>query len=248
MNRILVPTDFSEPSLAAVRSGIDLATAVGGVVLLLHVVEGAPVRCYVVGGLPLFFSDMIDLGGAYVRRRFEPQLIRRDICEEARWKLDALVPPRCRAHVHTMVTVGRAGEEIVRVATTHDADVILLGAGGRRRWRHVLRRTMADRVGRKVRIPVITLDPDDLYAGGDWERWGVPDHRIRSGRTISHRAALVGVVRETDGAPRLPHAEPTASPCEAVPDGLEPPARPNAARRDAQGGRQAQPRSRASRV
>jgi hypothetical protein len=30
MTRILVPTDFSEPSLAAVRYGIELATA-GGV-------------------------------------------------------------------------------------------------------------------------------------------------------------------------------------------------------------------------
>ena len=40
MTRMLVPTDFSEPSLAAVRSGIELATAGGGVVLLLHVVEG----------------------------------------------------------------------------------------------------------------------------------------------------------------------------------------------------------------
>jgi hypothetical protein len=63
MTRILVPTDFSEPSLAAVRSGIELAMAAGGVVLLLHVVEGASVRCYAVGGLPHFLSDMIDLGG-----------------------------------------------------------------------------------------------------------------------------------------------------------------------------------------
>jgi nucleotide-binding universal stress UspA family protein len=89
MTRILVPTDFSEPSLAAVRYGMELATAGGGVVLLLHVVEGTSVRCYALGGLPLFFSDMIDLGGQYVRPRFEPQLIRRDLCEEASWKLDA---------------------------------------------------------------------------------------------------------------------------------------------------------------
>jgi nucleotide-binding universal stress UspA family protein len=127
MTRILVPTDFSEPSLTAVRSGIELATAVGGVVLLLHVVEGASVRCYAVGGLPLFLSDMIDLSGEYVRSRFDQQLMRRDLCEEARWKLDALIPPRCQPCVYTAVTVGRAVDEIVKVAKERHADLILLG-------------------------------------------------------------------------------------------------------------------------
>jgi len=242
MNRILVATDFSEPSLAAVRSGIDLAMAVGGVVLILHVVEGAPVRFYVAGGLPLFFNDMIDLGGVYVRPRFEPPLIRHDADEEASWRLNALVPPRCRAHVHTMVTVGRAVDEIVRVATTQPADIILLGARRRRGWRHALRRTMADRVGRKVRIPVVTLDAEDLCRGRVPGRRKVPDQWLASG------AELVGLVRETDGALRLPRVEPTASPCEAAPDGSEPAARPYAARWDAQGARQARPQSRASRV
>lgn len=83
MTRILVPTDFSESSLAAVRSGIELATAVGGVVLLLHVVEGPSVRCYAVGGLPLFRRDMSDPGGEYFRSAFDQKLIRRDFCEEA---------------------------------------------------------------------------------------------------------------------------------------------------------------------
>jgi hypothetical protein len=98
MTRILVPTDFSDPSLAAVRSGIEPATSVGGVVLLLHVVEEASVRCYAIGGLPLFLSDMIDWGGEYFRSRFDQHLIRRDLCEEARWKLDALFH-QCRCEV-----------------------------------------------------------------------------------------------------------------------------------------------------
>ena len=52
MTRILVPTDFSDASLVAVQSGLELAKTVGGVVLLLHVVEGASVRLYAVGGGP----------------------------------------------------------------------------------------------------------------------------------------------------------------------------------------------------
>src|SRR5262249_31827984 len=157
--------DFSEPSLAAVRSGIELANTVGGVVLLLHVIEGASDRSYVVGGLPLYLSDMIDPGGEYVPYRFDHQLIPRDYLEEARWKLDALVPPSCQARVYTAVTVGRAVDEIVRVAKEQHADLILLGARGRRGWRHVFRRTVADRVRRKALIPVVTLHADDLRGG-----------------------------------------------------------------------------------
>jgi nucleotide-binding universal stress UspA family protein len=248
MTRMLVPTDFFDPSLAAVRSGIELASAGGGVVLLLHVVEGASVRCYAVGGLPLFLSDTIDPGGDSFRSPFDQQLIRRDFCEEARWKLDALVPPRCRARVHTVVTVGRAVEEIVRVAKAQHADLILLGARGRRGWRHVFHRTMADRVRRQAQIPVVTLDADDLRVGRDSERRGVPDQRIGSGRAVSHSAELVGVAQDTDGSHRLPRVESTAPPRAAAHDDPEPPARPYSTRRDECSGRQAHPRSPASRV
>jgi nucleotide-binding universal stress UspA family protein len=245
MTRILVPTDFSEPSLAAVRSGIELATAVGGVVLLLHVVEGASVRCYAVGGLPLFLSDMIDSGGEYFRSPFDQKLIRRDFCEEASWRLDVLVPPRCRARVHTMVTVGRAADEIVRVAKEQHADLILLGARGRRGWRHVFRRTVADRVRRKALIPVVTLDADDLGVGRDPERRGVPDQRIGSDRAVSHSAELVGVVQDTDASHRLPRVMSTSQPHEEPYDGPEPPGLPPASSQDKRGERQTNKRSRA---
>jgi nucleotide-binding universal stress UspA family protein len=248
MTRILVPTDFSEPSLTAVRSGIELATAVGGVVVLLHVVEGASVHCYTAGGLPPYLSDMIDLGGEYFRSRFDQKLIRRDFCEEAQWKLDALVPPKCQARVHTMVTVGRAVDEIVSVAEEQHADLILLGARGRRGWRHVLRRTMADRVRRKALIPVVTLAADDLLVGQDPERWGVPDQCLGSARAVSHSAELIEVVQDADVSHRLLRGESTAPPCEATHDDPEPPARPRAARRDERSGRHAHQRPPASRV
>jgi len=245
MTRILVPTDFSEPSLAAVRSGIELATAVGGVVLLLHVVEGASVRCYAVGGPPLFLSDMIDFGGEYFRPRFDQKLIRRDLCEEARWKLDVLIPPGCLTRVHTVVTVGRAADEIVRVAKEQHADLILLGAHGGRGWRHVLRRTVADRVRRKATVPVVRLDADDLHVGRDPERWGVPDLCLGSGRAVSHSDDLVGLSQDKNGSHLLPRADPRVSPCEAAHDDPEPLELPHSASGDERGGRQPNKRSRA---
>jgi nucleotide-binding universal stress UspA family protein len=245
MTRILVPTDFSEPSLAAVQSGIELATAGGGVVVLLHVVEGLSVRCFSLDGRPLFLSDMIDPGGDYYRSRFDQKLIRRDFCEEALWKLEALVPPRCQDRVHTVVTVGRAVDEIVRVAKEQHADLILLGVRALRGWRHMFRRTMADRVRRKALIPVVTLDIGDLRMGRDLGRRSVPDQRLGSGRAVSNGAEVVGVVKDVDTSHCLPHVESTAPPRAAGHDDPEYPARPHAASQDERGGRYANKRSQA---
>jgi nucleotide-binding universal stress UspA family protein len=49
---ILVPTEFSEPSLAAIRYACELADAVDGRMILLHVGEGEPVHSYLVGERP----------------------------------------------------------------------------------------------------------------------------------------------------------------------------------------------------
>jgi nucleotide-binding universal stress UspA family protein len=245
MTRILVSTDFSEPSLAAVRYGIELATAVGGVVFLLHVVEGSCVRSYAVGEPPLFLSDMIDPGGDYFRPPFDQKLIHRDFCEEARWKLDALVPPSCRARVHTVVTGGRAVDEIVRAAKEQHADLILLGARGLRGWRQVFRKTVAERVRRKALIPVVTLDANDLRVGRDHGHLGVPDQRIGSDRAVSRSPEQVGVVKDMDASRRLPSVGSATQLCEEAHGGPEPHALPDPARRDERGGRHANKRSRA---
>jgi Universal stress protein family len=60
MKRILVPTDFSTPSLAALTQAVHYTQAVGGELLLLHVVEGAPLRWYAVDGLPEAPSAVLD--------------------------------------------------------------------------------------------------------------------------------------------------------------------------------------------
>jgi nucleotide-binding universal stress UspA family protein len=244
MTRILVPTDFSESSLAAVRSGMDLATAGGGVVVLLHVVEGVSVGCYTVGERPRFLSDMIGPDGEYFGSRFDQQLLRHDFCEEAHWKLNALVPPKCQARVHTVVTVGRAVDEIVRVAKEQHADLILLGAGGRRGWRQVFRRTMADRLRRKAMIPVVTLDAEELCVGRDSGRWDVPDQHLGSGRVVSHSAELVGMVQDMDASRRFPRIKSTAQERKQADDGPESPALPQSASRDERGGRHSNKRSR----
>jgi nucleotide-binding universal stress UspA family protein len=52
MRRILVPTDFSEPSRRAIHYALTLAAAIEGDLVLLHIVEGDPLPRYIVGEIP----------------------------------------------------------------------------------------------------------------------------------------------------------------------------------------------------
>jgi nucleotide-binding universal stress UspA family protein len=158
MQRILVATDFSEPSLAAVRYGLELADAVDAGILLLHVIEGSPHCTYTVGGPPAYFKDYVDPDGGLLRTPFGQRIIRRDLCEEAQWKLMTLFPPRYQDRVRPLVTVGNAAEEISRVSKAQNVDLIIMGTRGRGGLRRLFRRPVAAKVSWKVHIPVLTLD------------------------------------------------------------------------------------------
>jgi nucleotide-binding universal stress UspA family protein len=182
IKRIVVSTNFSEPSRAAIRYGLDLAKTVNGEVILLHVVEEPPVCDYVIGPRPVFYRDEFALDIALSRGPLPQRIIRRDLCEEAYWKLAAMVPPALRKRVRTVVTVGQPATEIVRVAREQDVDVILLGNGGRRGLRRLLRRTVIDKVRRKASIPVIAVDAHDHGLEEDPAGGGVPDQGIDGGK------------------------------------------------------------------
>jgi nucleotide-binding universal stress UspA family protein len=186
MKRMLVPTDFSAPSLQAVRYGIESTSTVEGELFLLHVIEGEPTRCHAVGELPAGLSYALDLMVGYQ----PPQkFMCHDVCEEAEWKLAALLPVRASERFHTLVTVGRAADKIGRVAQERSVDLIVMGARVRRGFRRLLRRSVADKVIRKTHIPVITLDVTDQSPRRMPGSGSVPDWLGDEGRTASEDAA-----------------------------------------------------------
>jgi nucleotide-binding universal stress UspA family protein len=163
MKRILVPTDFSTRSLEALERALTYTRAVGGELLLLHVVEGQPWQWYAVNGQPedLYPSGRLDPEGAFFVPQVPQQVVHRDLCQEAEWKLATLLPPQ-PDRFRAFVTVGKAADEIVRVAGEQHADLIVMGTQGRRGLRRWLRRSVADRVRRKASVPVITFDGDQF--------------------------------------------------------------------------------------
>jgi len=161
MKRILVPTDFSAPLLEAVRYGTELMSTGDRELFLLHVIEGEPTRGYAVGELPANLSYGLNLTFTLVGHQPPQKVICHDLCEEAEWKLTALLPVGVSERFHTLVTVGGVADEIVRVANERSVDLIVMGARARRGLRRLLRRPVADRVIRRAHIPEITMDVTD---------------------------------------------------------------------------------------
>ena len=166
MKRILVPTDFSTPSLAALPQAVQYTQAVGGELLLLHVVEGEPLRWYTVDGLPEAPSGRLDPSAHLLLPQRPQQRVARDLYAEAEWKLAALLPPQ-PDRFRALVTVGQAAEEIVRVARAQGADLIIMGTHGRRGLRRWFRRSVTDQVRRQAPAAVMTVGPHRRCLEGD---------------------------------------------------------------------------------
>jgi nucleotide-binding universal stress UspA family protein len=163
--RILIPTDFSEASLAAVRDGLRLAEAREGMVVLLHVVEGDPVRRYLADGPMPLLREYMDLERGFPARPLRQRVVYHDLCEEAQWKLAALFPRESQDRVQPIVTVGTPAREIVRVAREQHIDLIIMGVPNRRGLRRWFRRTVVEKVRRKAPIPVITVEAQQRGPG-----------------------------------------------------------------------------------
>jgi nucleotide-binding universal stress UspA family protein len=211
IERILVSTDFSEPSLAAVRCALDLADTVGGRIILLHVVEGEPVHSYMVGERPPLLRDEFASDRGFPLCPLARRIIRRDLCEEAYGKLAVLIPPGDENRIHKVVTAGRPANEIVRVAREQEADLIMLGSRRRRGLRRLFRRTVSDKVMCKAVVPVIAIDAHHRGIEGATGGSGAPYQPV-GGHVDFHCDEMVRTVKDMGCSRSHPAVTTTASP------------------------------------
>src|SRR5437667_12664295 len=144
IKKILVPTDFSEPSEIAVRYGKELAGAFEASLHVLTVVEeNAMVYAWTSPeGAPVSLANL----------RIEMEKSARDqisrvLTDEERSKY--------RAQLVTLV--GSPFLEIVRYAKSQDIDLIVMGTHGRGPIAHMLIGSVAEKVVRKSPCPVLTV-------------------------------------------------------------------------------------------
>jgi len=142
--RILVPTDFSAQSDAALTTAKEVATRFGASLHLVHVLEDP----YAVAA---YSADAL----GYV-----PPGIKEAWQREAEKHLDALLTPteRTRFKVTTAVLFsGSAAREIVEYAQSNHVDLIVMGTHGRGGFAHLLMGSVAERVVRTATCPVMTV-------------------------------------------------------------------------------------------
>jgi nucleotide-binding universal stress UspA family protein len=140
LERILIPTDFSDYSKQASKYACELAKRFTAELHLLHVVQ------------PLILPES---GG----------LLPQDIVigeEGSRKELEELTDPGFdqASRVIRKIQTGTPFVEIVRYARDNDMDLIVMGTHGRTGLIHALMGSVAEKVVRKAPCPVLTVRPE----------------------------------------------------------------------------------------
>lgn len=142
LENVLVATDFSETSDAALAYGRELARTFGGKLHLLHVADNIMLR-YAFDGSPIMPPD-----------------VQTDFENAARTRLERLLGGDDRRElgaVAVLRTSNTAADSIVDYAREAAVDIIVMGTHGRRALAHLLLGSVAERVVRTSPCPVLTV-------------------------------------------------------------------------------------------
>lgn len=139
INRILCPVDFSPPSEHAFALALDLATRFGADLQVVHVYQ-----------LPVYAlpDGAMMVGPEYTVR----------MTDELQRALKEFVEGReGGVTIETHLVEGVPYREVTRLAEELEADLVVMGTHGRTGLKHLLLGSVAERVVRTAKIPVITV-------------------------------------------------------------------------------------------
>ncbi len=145
LKKILVPQDFSEYSLHALKYAITFGELFRSELIVLHIVE------------PVVYPADFSFGQVSIPAMEEE--IRRHSEEQLTDLVAKEIPSGIKAT--PIVRIGKPFIEIVEVAKTENADLIVISSHGRTGMDHVLFGSTADKVVRKAPCPVLTIRPHE---------------------------------------------------------------------------------------
>jgi len=142
LTHILVATDFSEPSEAALLYGRQLARAHGATLHVLHIV----------GNVAGDMAAPVGVGPNTDR-------LQREMEAEARRRVEGLLAEDVRGGLTARVTVltGPVAPAILLYADAEPIDLIILGTHGRTGFAHFFMGSVAQHVVRRAPCPVLTV-------------------------------------------------------------------------------------------
>jgi nucleotide-binding universal stress UspA family protein len=142
VQKILLPTDFSEPSYEALKTADELAVHFRAELILLHVVSN-----------PLPVAGFHGLSVSDLPRETEKMET------EGRQNLDRVMKERLTAAVtaRSLITVGFPADEIARVADEEKVGMIVIATHGLSGWRRFVFGSVAEKVIRLASRPVLLI-------------------------------------------------------------------------------------------
>ena len=143
LKNILVATDFSAPSDAAIAYGRELALSFGARLTIFHAAENLATRGYGADGF--VFTD---LGVQHDYEAAAHRQIAAMTCGEHRGELK---------RISVVVTSSQPASAIVDYARQAGVDLIVMGTHGRGAVAHLLMGSVAERVVRTAPCPVLTV-------------------------------------------------------------------------------------------
>lgn len=145
IKKILVPTDFSPSSEAAIALATSLARDCKASLLIVHVEE-----------IPLATG-----GGEFLYSVPEPNT------QELREMLSKVVPKDPAVGCEHRLLAGDAAEAIVRTAEAENVDMIVIGTHGRTGLTRLLMGSVAEAVVRRATCPVLTMKQPPRETAGN---------------------------------------------------------------------------------
>ncbi|MGO9603494.1 MAG: universal stress protein [Candidatus Binataceae bacterium] len=140
--RILCPVDFDEYSADALKEAAALALSGAGTVHVLHVVQINPlVEQGATGGIAV--GEIYDSQVELARKQVEQML--------------TTIPAEVKREV--MIEIGEPVNWIAAAQTKIAADLVVMATHGRKGLVHLVLGSVAERVVRESRVPVLTVRP-----------------------------------------------------------------------------------------
>ncbi len=142
VKNILLPVDFSEPSLAATGYGVEFARRFDATLHLIHVIQDPVVYVPIFESYPLPSKDEFE---KYAQTRLDNWILPEDAetCKITRYWMHG------DPHVETL-----------KYAREHNIDMIVLGTHGRGAIAHLLLGSVAEKIVRSAPCPVLTVRPE----------------------------------------------------------------------------------------
>jgi nucleotide-binding universal stress UspA family protein len=137
--RILCPVDFDQFSALALKEAVSLALGSGATVHLLHVVQITP------------SLDEGATGGLAVGENYEFQI---KVARKELEQMLTVIPSEIKREV--IIEIGRPEDVILDIQAKLSTDLVVMATHGRKGFRHLMLGSVAERVVRESRAPVLT--------------------------------------------------------------------------------------------